>query len=185
MAGILDWLGSSINPAAMGQAGNTMSISGMLTSGIGAYYSTMAQQSALQYQATVAETNARLAERIVFLLLLQGQQQANQVQLKGAQVESAQRTSLAANGIDLGEGSAARVLSDTETLSQLDAQTTYANAVRAAWGYRTQATNQQNSALYSRSAADSMSPVASRAGSLLAGAGSVARNWYAQKITGV
>src|SRR3569832_1748809 len=115
MAGILDWLGSSINPAAMGQAGYTMSISCMLTSGIGAYYSTKAQQSALQYQATVAETNARLAERTAESTLLQGQQQANQVQLKGAQVESAQRTSLAASGGGRGGGGAARGRAGTET----------------------------------------------------------------------
>ena len=63
--------------------------------------------------------------------------------------------------------------------------TAEANAVRAAWGYRTQAVNTQNEALIKRSAASSISPMGSAATSLLGSATSVAGNWYQMNKMGL
>jgi hypothetical protein len=88
---------------------------------------------------------------------------------------------MAANGVDLGDGSAAEVQATTDVMGELDANTVHANAVRSAWGYRTQATNSQNDAVMRRSAADGISPGTSAMSSLLGSAGTVAQGWYRLK----
>lgn len=175
---------ASFSTASLGSAGNMMSVGGAASSAIGSYYNAKAQQNALEYQAFTAETNARLAERTAQSTLLQGEHQANQLQLRTAQLEGSQRASLAANGVDLGEGSAVRVLSDTEAMGKLDSETAYANAVKAAWGYRMTGTNYSNQARMAEASADSISPAGAAFTSLLGSAGSVAKNWYSQNKTG-
>lgn len=70
------------------------------------------------------------------------------------------------------------MLTSTDVLGAIDANTANANAVRAAWGYRTQATNYANDALNKRAADGAISPFLSGASSLLGGAGQVASSWY-------
>lgn len=177
-------LQTGTSAGALGQFGQISQVGGLASSAVGTYYAGQAQRSALEYQAFTAETNARLAERSAQSVLLQGENQAHQIQLKAGQVKGTQRANLAANGVDLGEGSAARVQADTDMMAQADVDTAQANAVRAAWGYRTQATNYENQATFNTSTADSMSPLASAGTSLLSGAGAVATSWYKQKKAG-
>jgi len=171
--------------AGIGSAGIYMGIGGALSSMVGSYYQAQAQKSAIEYQATVAQTNSMLAEKAAQSTLLQGQYNANRTQLMTASMLGTQRAGFAANGVDLGEGSAARVLTSTEMMGSLDAQMQTANAVRQAWGYRQQSTNYGNEALFSGSVASGMSPLAAGVGSLLTGASMVARNWYAQNKSGL
>lgn len=171
-------MGFNTSAGTMTSGGNALQIGGALTSAVGAYYSSQAQKSALQYQALVADTNANLAEKAAQSTLLQGQQEANRIQLKTAQLEGAQHATMAANGIDLGEGSAARILADTEILGKIDSDTTIANSVRTAYGYRQQETNYQNDAIMKRAGADGISPFGAATSTLLTGAAGVARNWY-------
>jgi hypothetical protein len=89
--------------------------------------------------AAVAEGNARIAEANAQDALRTGQQQEQQSRLKYAGLKGQQRARLAANGLALDEGSALRILTDTDYLSDIDADTLHANAVRSAMGYRTQA----------------------------------------------
>ncbi len=170
---------------AMGQTGQVLQLGGMASSAVGTYYAGQAQRSALEYQAFTAQTNARLAEKSAQSALLAGEQQAHQVQLRTAQLKGAQRAGFAANGVDLGEGSAARVQASTDMMGQADVDTVQANAVRAAWGYRTQGTNYQNQAMFNTTTADEISPVAGAATSLLGNAGMVASSWYRQKKAGI
>lgn len=169
---------------AIGQAGTALQIGGAASGAVGSYYAGQAQKSALEYSAFTAETNARLAERSAQSVMLQGEQQAHQSQLRTAQLKGTQRAGLAANGVDLGEGSPARVLANTEVMGAIDVDTVQANAVRAAWGYRTQATNYENQAAFNTTSADNISPLAAGATSLLGSAGAVAGNWYKQKKAG-
>ena len=171
--------------AALGQFGTISGIGGAASSAVGSYYSSQAQASALEFQAGVAESNARLAEKSAQSVLLQGRQEANRIQLNTAQLRGTQRAGLAANGVDLGEGSAARTLTQTEVMGKIDADNATANAVRAAWGYRTQATNYQNAALFSSAGAESHTATAAGFSSLLGSASSVSSNWYRQKKAGV
>lgn len=151
---------------------------GAASSAVSSYYSAQSQKASLGLQATIADINAHTAESTAQQALYSGQRQEQASRLRTANLKGQQTASLAANGIDLGQGSALRILTDTDTFGQIDANTIQANAIRSAWGYRTQATNYQNQALQSRSAAGAISPGMSLATSLLGGATQVAGSWY-------
>lgn len=158
---------------AMGAQG-----AGAAASAVGSYYSAQSQKSTLNLQATLADINAATAESTAQSALMAGERQEQSVRLRTAQLKSKQTVALAANGVDLSQGSAVRSLTDTDIMGDIDANTVKANAVRAAWGYRTQATNFENQALTSRSAAGAISPTMAGATSLLGSASQVASSWY-------
>lgn len=159
-------------------------IGGGLTSTIGSYYSAAAQKTALQGQAVTADINARIAELGAQSALAQGQQQVAALTLQAGQLKGRQRASLAANGVDLGTGSAAEIQASTEVMKDIDVNTATENAVRTAWGYRTQAMNYQNEALTKRATAGAINPFAQAGGTLLSSASSVAGTWYALNKVG-
>jgi hypothetical protein len=154
-------------------------IGGAATSAIGGYYGAATQRATLRGQAAIAESNARLAEMGAQSVLLQGQQQVGALTLKAGQLKSRQRVALAANGVDLGVGNAAELQASTDIMTEIDKHTLEANAMRSAWGLRTEAMNFQNEALTRRATADAMNPGMAAASSLLGSAGSVASSWYA------
>lgn len=151
---------------------------------VGSYFAAQSQKSALNAQAGFDDINARMAESTAQSALYQGQQQEIQSRLNTAQLKSSQRTSMAANGIDLGSGTATNILTTTDTMGDIDANTIAANAVRSAFGYRTQATNFQNDALMKRATAGAISPISSAVGTLLTSGGQVASNWYSMNKAG-
>ena len=159
-------------------------IGGGVTSAIGSYYSASANRAALKSQAAVADVNARIAELGAQSSLNQGQHQVGALTLKAGQLKSSQRAAMAANGIDLGVGNAVEVQATTDLMKEIDANTLKANAVRSAWGYRTQGVNFQNEALMKRATAGAISPFGSAAGSLLGSAASVAGSWYSLNKSG-
>lgn len=179
---------------------------GMATSAIGASASAKGQQTQLQYQAAMGSLNAAMAESDASILELNasisdtqaqmaiglGQREEQKLRLGSAQLKGRQRAAIAANGVDLGVGSAARVLATTDYMTEVDAGEIRANAARAAFGYKIQATNQRFQAMSARTqgvnytagsafaaaSASAINPLASAAGSLLGSAGSVAPNVY-------
>lgn len=159
-------------------------IGGGVTSAIGSYYSAATQKATLQGQAAVADVNARIAELGAQSALYQGQQQVGALTLKAGQLKSSQRTAMAANGIDLGSGNAVEIQASTDIMKEIDANTLTANAVRSAFGYRTQAVNFENEALTKRATAGAISPFGSAAGSLLGSAATVAGSWYSLNKVG-
>jgi hypothetical protein len=161
-----------------GGASMALMIGGLLSNTVGSFYSSKAQKYQLKTQAIIADTNARIAEMGAQSALAQGEREIGNLTLKAGQLKSTQRASMAANGVDLGEGNAAEVLASTEIMKEADKNTLQANAIRSAWGYRMQGTNFQNEALTARNTAGAISPWMSAAGTLLGGAGNVASNWY-------
>lgn len=136
-------------------------------------------------------------------------QALDQSRTEAATVKSGQKVALAANGVDITEGSAADVLNSTDYIGDLNAanindaanrniNTIRENAVRNAWGYRTQgigyndqaANSRADAALYrydagrQRAGAAGISPNSAAAVSLLGSAGQVASSWYSQKKVG-
>ena len=173
---------------------------GAASSARGAYSSAQSSKTSLNLQATMADINAkstmdmaeinqRLAESSAQQTLLTGQREVQRSQIATANIKSSQRVSMAANGIDLGEGSANQVLTSTDVMGEIDANTLQANAVRSAFGIRTQgqaefnrsrtqATNLTGQAAMSRASADAISPGGAAFTSLLGSAGAVAGSWY-------
>lgn len=207
----------------------SMQGAGAASSAVGAYYGAKSSKNSLDLQANLADINAastldmveinaasvrdtvainsRLAEGAAQSTLLTGQRQEQQSRISTANLKGTQRASMAANGIDLGAGTAVQVLTSTDAMGEVDAATIQSNAVRSAWGYRTQsvlqnnqmlnqsmnqttqaksqAMNQTNQALMSRASAGAISPLGSATTSLLGSAGSVAGNWYQYNKAGV
>lgn len=174
---------SSFSPS-LGNFGLGMQVVSAISGAMGSFYSAKSQISSLKFQADMAEINARIAESGAQSVLDQGQRQVGQLTLRAGQLKSSQRAAMAANGIDLGTGSAAEVQASTDIMKEIDKNTIEANAVRAAWGYRTQATNLVNESIMRRGTADSISPFSSATSSLLGSAGGAAASWYQLKKAG-
>lgn len=162
-----------------GGAGGAMSIAGAVSSAVGAYYSARSAKNSLKHQARMAEINAQISELGAKSALLQGQRQEQASRLAAGQLKSRQRVSMAANGIDLASDTPQNILNTTDFMSEADALTIQRNALQAAWGYRTQATNQQIGATMARADAGGVSPFVSAATSLVGSATAVASRWYA------
>lgn len=146
---------------------------------VSSYYSAKSQKSSLRYQAEIAEINAGLAELSAQNELLAGQREEQKLRMRTGSIKAGQRVAMAANGIDIANSPTAQnILNSTDILGEIDAQTIQANALRSAWGYRTQATNLTNEATMARSTASGISPGMAAASSLLTGAGQVAGSWY-------
>lgn len=169
----------------MGFSALALQGAGAAASSVGSYFAAQSQKNALNAQADTADINARMAESTAQSALYQGQSQEISARLKTAQLKSSQRASMAANGIDLGSDTATNILTSTDTMGDIDANTIAANAVRLAFGYRTQATNFQNDALMRRANASGISPMASATSTLLTGAGQVASSWYSMNKAGM
>lgn len=176
--------GTTKLPNTLGQISVLGSLFGAVSGTIGSYYNAKAQASAMEHSARMASINAQISELGAQMALKQGEQQVGMLTMKAGRIKSAQRAAMAANGIDLGVGSAAEVTASTDLMKEIDANTIMANAMQSAWGYRTQAMNYQNEALTKSAYADSVSPLSSAAGTLLGNAGQVASQWYAFKKQG-
>ena len=151
---------------------------GAVSGAIGGFYSAKMTKNQLAFEAAMADINARVAELGAQQELLNGQKAVGALTLQAGQLKSRQRAAMAANMIDLGEGSAAEVQASTEIMKEIDKNTLEANAVRSAWGLRTQGANYQNEAIVGRGSAAGISPFAAGASSLLTSAGKVAASWY-------
>ncbi len=135
---------------------------GTAASTVGAYYAAQSQKDALNLRA---DLNERQAQQV----LEAGQREEQRSRLATARLKSTQRAGIAANGLDV--GSAADLLTSTDLMGEADAQTIRANAVRQAFGYRSEATMQ-------RASAGAISPGMAAATTLMGQAGQVASGWY-------
>lgn len=164
--------------ATMGPASLALQGSGAISSAVGAYYGARSQQIMARGAADIDEINAQQSELAAQQELNRGNTEVAAATQRAGQVKGAQRAALAANGVDLGTGSAAEILTSTDIAKENDINTITANAVRSAWGYRTQATNFKNDALMKRAGADSISPGMAAFTTLVGGATQVASSWY-------
>lgn len=103
-----------------------------------------AQSAQGNYQKTLYDTNARLATLQGEDAIIRGDKSANQLKTQGKQLIGSQRAALAAQGIDIGSGSALDVQTDTAALIAEDAMTIKNNAWREAWGYKVAANDATN-----------------------------------------
>ncbi len=94
------------------------------------------QQQIANYNAGVAEMQASDAQR-------RGIMEAGERRTQTRQQIGRQRTAIAGSGVDVSSGSALDIFADTAAYGELDAQTIQSNAMREAYGYRTQSSNQQ------------------------------------------
>ena len=144
---------------------------------VGAMNSADAQKQAFAYQAQVAANNADIARQQATLAIQNGQTREQTQQLKTGQIYGAQRAAMAANGIDLGEGSATDMLATTRFMGDRDALTIRDDAARSAWAARVQAASYDSQGSLMRAQGDAIDPMMAGATSLLGSAASIAGVW--------
>ena len=166
--------GASGTGTGMAASGAISAIGSMIVSYIGA----KSQKNTLETQAKIAEINARVSENAAQASLLNGQKQVAQSTLKYGAVKSSQKAALAANGVDIGTGNAAEIQASTDIFKEIDSATIHANAVREAWGYRTQSSNYQTDAMLKRSTAANTSAGMAAGSTLLSEGSKVSQQWY-------
>ncbi len=172
-----------MTPLAIGSLG--LQGAGLAAGVVSSFFGARAQKSRLAFEAEIAEINAGLAELSAQNELLSGQREEQKVRARTRAVKAGQRVAMAANGIDIaGSPTAQNILNTADILGEIDAQTVQANAVRSAWGYRTQATNTLNEATAARATAAGISPGGAAFSTLLSGAGQVASSWYSMNKAG-
>lgn len=154
-----------------------LSAIGGANSAIGSFFGAKSQRDQLRFQSRMDAINAGVASLQAKDAMRQGERQQQAIKARGNQVKSSQRVALAANGIDLGSNLAESLQDSTDAITEMDATTTAANAIRTAWGYRSEATNLANRANTASATASSISPTAATATSLLGSATSVASRW--------
>ena len=117
--------------------------SAMLTQSVASVGSGYAQAKAYEmqgdYQRRMGELNAKLSEAQADDALKRGEKAVVQHKKQVKKLIGAQRTSLAAQGVELDSGSALDIQEESAQLGQIDALTIRNNAWREAWGFRTQA----------------------------------------------
>ena len=171
--------------ARLGTAGLAAQGAGAAMGAVGSFYAAKGQKMQLRLQARMAELNAKIAEGQARDLLMQGQRAEQSVRMRGAEIKSAQRVSMGASGVDLASETAVALQTSTDYLSELDANTAKANALRAAWGQRFEAVNLRGQAGMARASAASISPFMSLGSSILGSASQIGMSYMQMQDMGV
>lgn len=144
----------------------------------GVHQQAQSGKSMAEYNAATADNNARLSEFAAQDALKRGDEEANTIRRNADMLKGSQRSSMAARGLDLAEGTAAELQDQTDFFALTDQATARSNAKREAWGIRTQGSNYSSEANMQRATARSISPGMAATTSLLTNGGTVADRWY-------
>ena len=103
-------------------------------------------QAQYDYQAQIAQRNAKIAQQNASQKRQEGIEEAREKRIQTAQRIGLQRATMAAGGIDSTQGSALDVLEDTAMIGELDAQKTLYNKESQAIALEETAKNYNNQA---------------------------------------
>lgn len=130
-----------------------------------AYQQGQTAKKMANYNATMAEYAAVDAQR-------RGEQEVQAVQRRAAAIKGSQRSLMASRGLDLGEGTPAEIVDQTDFFGEQDINTARDNAKREAWSLRAR----RGQELFAGDAAARQGNLQA-AGTLIGSAGSVAGKW--------
>lgn len=116
----------------------------------GSFGITRHQNAIAQSQANIARLNAQMMEWQAQSRLHANTKDQVRLTLQAGQTKASQRAALAANGIAVGEGSAAELQASTDIIKEIDSNQLTANARREAWGMRMQAAQYEGQALMAK-----------------------------------
>jgi hypothetical protein len=111
-----------------------------------------AAQAQGEYEGGILDRNAGVYDLQATDAISRGAEASARQRQAVRRMTGSQRVALAAQGIDIGSGSAADVQANTAYVGELDALTIENNARREAWGFQTQATNARAQAGLARTA---------------------------------
>lgn len=127
-------------------------LAGTAVSALGTAAGTMASMQQASYQARVAERNAQMESEAARDAYDRGTLERQRYQRQVSQQMGAQRAALAANGVDVGYGSAAAVQGDAAMIAAEDIATINKNTEREARGFDISAFNARTQAAAARQA---------------------------------
>ena len=136
-----------------------------------------------QARANIARINAQMMMRQYEQTLRANEKDVAQKTMAAGRVKHSQRASLAANGVAVGEGSAAELQASTDLIKEIDVNQMNENALREAWGYRMQGANYNNQALSHEAQKQNKWDVFGA--TLLGGASQVSTNYMLMASTGM
>lgn len=156
---------------------DALSIIGAVVSAAGSMQKAQAEQDEARYRAKVAANNAKVAEWQAQSAEDKGTEEAMQVGRKQAELRGQQKSTLAANGLDLGSGSPAALVEQTDYYGLQDQRSAMQNGMDQAWGARAQRDNFTAESNMQRTKASNIDPGMAGATSLLGSAGNIADKW--------
>ena len=136
--------GETPQRAGFAESGGLASAMGGLSTLAGSYAQSQAMAAQGTYQKSLSEINAQIAETRAQDAIKRGETEANQQRQKTGAIAGAQRVGFAAQGVDIGSGTAQEVQRQTHEQGALDALTIKNNAYREAFGYKVDAINQRS-----------------------------------------
>lgn len=174
---------AGLTPAQAGYGTLWLQAASGLVSAFGGMSVTRHQNSIAKAQANIARINAQSMELQAQAVLRSNESATVSKTMHAGQVKSSQRAALAANGIAVGEGSAAELQASTDIVKEMDKNQMKENAVRNAWGYRMQAANYEGQALMAEASKQSVG--LNLTTSLLNTASQVGTNYMLMSANGV
>ena len=162
-----------------------LTVASAATSAYAAKQQADATTAANEYNAKVARNNQELADQAAADAIKRGKVEAQLKQQETAALKGRQLTALAANGVDVGSGSAVDVTSNTDALGKFEELRIRSNAQREALGFQTEGMNYAAKAGLESYSAQSAQAAGKTAvfSSLVGGASKVAGQWYNFKKT--
>ena len=164
----------------LGNLGIGASIGQAIGAAVGAFITANATSYVLEKQAEINRLNQGRMQLGYESALRAGESQISKVTREAGAVKAKQKTAMAANGVSLGQGSAAEITASTEINKKLDVKNIQANALANSWGYSTQATQYGMQASLQQMGAgyQSATAVSQTISSGLESIGTVADRWY-------
>lgn len=158
----------------------TIGAIGSIISGVDAYNTAKASAKAAEYQEDIYRQNAQIAEQNAVTTKQSGIDDARRIKLQTLSNIATQKVAMAANGIDIDEGSALDLTDTTKYFGEMDALTTVNNAQSRASAYESEGLNFLSQAGLSSLLADNYrkSSFISGLGSGMTGLGQVGSSWY-------
>lgn len=130
-----------------------------------------------EYQAGVADVNAKMAEGQAREAESVGYAAAQKVGRKVAEMRGAQQVALADAGLDPKTGTPATLVDAAGYFGGIDVQTTASNAGKSAWGYEQEAENYRSAGRSYRRYAGAQNPMLAAGLSLIGSTGDIAEKW--------
>ena len=175
--------------------GDVTTVAGAVTAAIGTFFQLQARQYelksqalALEYEADIANINARIAEADAHNVLEAGRRRQLLTTLRYGQAKARERVSQGARGLQAGSGSTAEAQVSLSFAKDLDRYTIDADSHRAAGAIRRRALDERSRAEFagvsaetSRASANTIFPALGAGTSLLGSAGRVASQFAKNK----
>ncbi len=163
--------------------GPAAAVAGIAVLGAGlAFGKQDAANQANEYNARVAENNARVADIQASQAVERGRISSVQSRLQTKRLIGQQRSAFGASGALVDEGSSLDAVLDTASFGEVDALTIQYNADIEAFGHKAKASSFRSTAAINR--ASNVSPFAAAGGSLLSSAARVAPIYLQKKKVG-